>query len=212
MLLSLKHKFIFIHIPKTGGTSIRNVLEKYTDDIRPYLNQKGKIIVNNRVQQNLSTNPPHISLIYISKILNLCLKDFTIICVLRNPVERLKSYYNYLKFNNKNHRLHELASQSNIDLFIEHFITDNGHDTFPQFAYFARLNNLLIKNYYFLRFESLNQDFIQMQNYFGISHSKLSTLNKSEKTEAMSLSEDTKQKVIAYEKETIKIGNYNNFY
>ena len=211
MLLSLKHKFIFIHIPKTGGTSIRNVLEQYSDDIRPYLNPKGKVIINKRIEEKLSSNPPHISLISISKIFDLCFKDFTIICVIRNPLERIKSYYKYLKFSNRNQRLHELAKQSNIDLFVERFISDDGHDTFPQFTYFARLSNLFVKNYYFLRFESLNQDFNQMQNYFGMKNLKLGRLNKSEETEKLKLSENSKKRVILYEKETVKLGSYNSF-
>lgn len=32
MLLSLKHKFLFVHIAKTGGTSIRNTLSRYKWD------------------------------------------------------------------------------------------------------------------------------------------------------------------------------------
>ena len=31
-MLSLKHKFLFIHIPRTGGNSIQNHLRQFSED------------------------------------------------------------------------------------------------------------------------------------------------------------------------------------
>ena len=45
MLLSLKHVRLYSH-PKTGGTSIRQVLEEYSDDIRPHLTKRQRLIAN----------------------------------------------------------------------------------------------------------------------------------------------------------------------
>ena len=45
MLLDNKRKFLFIHIPKTAGTSIRNNLATLTDLEKPYseLNKELKL-------------------------------------------------------------------------------------------------------------------------------------------------------------------------
>jgi len=81
MFINHKHKFIFIHIPKNAGTSIRNSFQ-----IEGY----DKKVVNKPY--------PHNS---CSEIKNYCgetvWEAFYKFAVIRNPYERLVSYYHFHK-------------------------------------------------------------------------------------------------------------------
>ena len=208
MLLSLRHKFIFVHIPKTGGTSIRNALEFCSEDIRPYLNDNAKIMVANRQSAGLSINPPHINLVDAAKMLTINLQDFLVVCIVRHPVDRLISYYKYLKFNNPNHRLHDLAANTNVDEFAEQFMLDKGHDTKPQFAYFAPTEELIVKGHYVLRCENLEEDFSKLRSNLGLPPIKLGRLNQSKRITGLSLSNESENLLMAFEAQTVGLMGY----
>lgn len=207
MLISLKHKFIFIHIPKTGGTSIRQVLEEYSDDIRLHLTSSAKAMVANRQAAGLSVNPPHATLNTSANMLDVDLSEFIVVCVVRNPVDRLVSYYKYLKHKNKAHRLHPAANSLSIDDFVEHFILDKGHDTKAQFSYFAPNKDLIVKGHAVLRFENLESDFAQMQTTLGMPSKKLPTLNQSI-TQEITVSCASKKNLMDFEAQTVELFGY----
>ena len=106
MLLSLKHKFVFIHLPKTGGTSIRQVLEEYSDDNRPHLSRKARAEAANLEVSGLSVGITHSTLNLAANIWDVDLSEFIVICVVRNSVDRIVSYYKYLRHKDKEHRLY----------------------------------------------------------------------------------------------------------
>ena len=112
-------------------------------------------MVANRQAAGLSVNPPHATLNTSANMLDVDLSEFIVVCVVRNPVDRLVSYYKYLKHKNKEHRLHPAANSLSIDDFVEHFILDKGHDTKEQFSYFAPNKDLIVKGHAVLRFENL---------------------------------------------------------
>lgn len=79
-MISHRHKFIFIHIPKTGGTSIREALKPYTDiTIHGHFNLPGII---QRSKSSLTADSVESYLKF----------GFT-----RNPWSRFVSCYNYFK-------------------------------------------------------------------------------------------------------------------
>ena len=43
--------------------------------------------------------------------------------------------------------MHDLAANTNVDEFVEQFVLDKGHDTKPQFAYFAHTEELNVKGH-----------------------------------------------------------------
>ena len=81
MFINHKHKFIFIHIPKNAGTSIRNSL-----DIQGY----DKRVVRRRY--------PHYTCQEIKDYCgNKVWNTFHKVSVVRNPYERMVSYYHFHK-------------------------------------------------------------------------------------------------------------------
>jgi hypothetical protein len=93
-LISLRKRFLFIHIPKTGGNSIQNVLHKYSEEklvcIAPY--QDG--IERFEVRSDHYPIQKHASLAEYERQLGHHTIDplYKFTCV-RNPWERVVSFY-----------------------------------------------------------------------------------------------------------------------
>ena len=71
MVISKKHKFIFVAISKTGTSSIEQSLEEF----------------------NEVTLPKHASLMDISNYCKIGLNEYFKFCFVRNPFERVVSIY-----------------------------------------------------------------------------------------------------------------------
>jgi chondroitin 4-sulfotransferase 11 len=91
MLLSNEHKFFFMHIPKTGGTSIRNALNQLIQAPQPYTER--------------DMERKHMSAFLLrDKIYDWDnLWKFTFI---RNPYDRMVSYYTFYRMPRKVPYLH----------------------------------------------------------------------------------------------------------
>ena len=91
MLLSTSSGFVFFHIPKTGGVSTRSLLEKYKDiDYRDYAQTR-------HWEHDLRNkyDPMHINQNQAKEMYDFSgLTEFTLV---REPLERLISLYNYGK-------------------------------------------------------------------------------------------------------------------
>ena len=62
MIISHRHKIIFIHILKTAGSTMRALLEPVSDDMNDFLNDAGKKFVSDRIVNGLNGTPPHINI------------------------------------------------------------------------------------------------------------------------------------------------------
>lgn len=201
MLISNKHKFIFIHIPKTAGTTMRALLEPVADDMMQFLNDAGKKLVSDRVTYGLKPTPPHLNIVGVSQVLNVQLAEYTLVTVMRDPFNRLESYYNYLKFNNTTHRLHSAAISLTLNQFVPFFINDSGHDTACQYNFIRRNSKIMMKNVSILRTEYLEEDYKNLCEILEMPILPIDSLNKSEGSTDETLTLDSKILISEFERE-----------
>ncbi len=83
MPLYLKNKIVFVHIPKTGGTSFGNTMRELGDDR-----------VFNGIKTLINGHSAQHSTFQELKGLTLVPKDFRVVSVVRNPYTRFLSKYN----------------------------------------------------------------------------------------------------------------------
>jgi hypothetical protein len=196
-MISHAHKFIFIHIPKTGGTSIEKVFKKQ--------------IKNNR---------KHLTFFQYENELKSEIEKYFIFSVIRNPWDRLVSYWKY-----RQGKIHApIDGKMNIFddwlKFISSLNLDDLHgktekSNIPDFrmGLDSQFNSLINKqnkiNVNLVRFENLQNDFNTICDKIGIKRHHLPHKNKSRhKHYTEYYNEETKQIVAEKYAKDIKYFDY----
>ena len=145
------HNLLFIHIPKTGGTSIERKfgLDTFThnSDICYSWTEED---INGIIFSPQHYTPPMVAERYNNEYNN-C-KKFTIV---RNPYTKIISEYFYRE---------TVYDLSKLESFIDKIPLKWTDHTIPQKRYFENINYD-----YVLRFENLNEEFSEMANDFNFS-------------------------------------------
>lgn len=93
-MLSLTHKFLFIHIPKTGGNSIQNILSQYSDDrivcIAPHQDGKERFEVRS-IKYNTTKHSTLAD--YRCEYGDELFRNLLKFCCVRNPWDRCISHF-----------------------------------------------------------------------------------------------------------------------
>jgi hypothetical protein len=185
-MCSINHdkKAIFIHIPKTGGTFIRENLEKYYDfkfyilkraDHEKYCkvnefpkNSNFTQFVANRVHGILKYAKTSN---YINRMINMNnekWKSYKIFCFVRNPYDRLISGWNFLK------------SKHDVDIPFEKYIYQE--DSISDFEYIhsfmSQYKNMIDENDNFAidylgKFENIEEDFKNILLKIGFNENEI---------------------------------------
>ena len=180
-MISLKHKFIFIHIPKCGGTTLEESLVDGSCIFR-----------RNTWPHNLKLHYPlnHCTLddIEKSKVLYPNLKKFYSFAFVRNPFDRLVSEYFYLK---KYLKLSNDIKKELIQLAKKNKNGVMGNHCMHQHQFINDKINFIGK------FENLQEDFNIICDKIGIPKQQLPHENKTKHKHYTEYYDDETREIVA---------------
>ena len=182
-MISRKKKFIFVHIPKTGGNSIQNVLKKYSEDkinVKE-VNSKTKDLERFGVS-SLGHIHKHSSIGEYYKNWNKrayggweLYYKFTVV---RNPWDRAVSNYFHI-LSNPQHHSWLTTTEKFYKPDFKKFITGENpsvHPFSPEIKRYLSIKNKLVVNV--LKFEDLKSEFQKVCDKLGLV-GELPHVNKS---------------------------------
>ena len=192
MIISHKHKFIFIHIPKTGGVSVYETLSKICggndilkkDSARHVSAQKIKIRVGDKLWNS-----------------------YFKFAFVRNPWDRQLSLYFYIRKTQDNKYHKQVMKHNSFNEFI--LGLSRNHCVFPQQYNVTDDNNKLIVDF-IGRLENIERDFQIICKRIGLPYIKLPHLNKSKhKHYAEYYTKETERVVAEEYKDDIEMFGYS---
>ena len=169
---------LFIHIPKTGGTSIENYfykkydIAKNTDSLFWFLNKYDRL--NIKISHSLQ----HLTYTEIFDNIDffkIKMNDLKILTIVRNPYERLISdLFFYKKINLRT------SKTETFKIIKQHVHLNCDNHTLPQYLYITDKNKKLIPNIVILHTENLTNDMHNLGYIdFNINENKNQTKNKN---------------------------------
>ena len=169
-MISLKHRFLFIHIPKTAGNSLQNILRDYSEDqivcLAPHQDGFERFEVRN---QTFNIHKHSTLSDYRQQLGDDLLKQLYKFACVRNPWDRMVSFYfsphrGKVEWDRQGFMNHVHCVPG-----APHFLRLDANDTSDTF------NNVD----FVLRFESLNEDFKKVCAHVGIEQRELPKRNSS---------------------------------
>ncbi|WP_439122663.1 sulfotransferase family 2 domain-containing protein [Marivita sp.] len=170
MIISPARKFIFVHIPKTGGTSLALALEDraHRDDI--LIGDTPKAIKRKGRLKKLTAKGrlwKHSTLADIDGVLKPdALNDMFVFTLVRNPWDRIVSYYHWLRGQSFDHPAVALAKAVPFEDFVLHPGTGASLRASPYASYVtdaAGINRAAA----YVRLEALEQDLAPVSAHLG---------------------------------------------
>ncbi len=199
-MISQKSRFIFVHIPKTGGNSIQAALQGYADDRFVFRKSIGKIKHEDGSQgldvfnERLGFDKPehkHAGLQAYYDKLGGSVWDFLIFSAIRNPYDRVISHTAFLKG--------PLPSRI---LEIEELVLPK-----PQIEYLKVNDRISVSN--FIRFEHLQADFNTLCEKLSLPRFLLPHKNASFRSSYSSyFSQESREMIYSKYKEEIELFGY----
>jgi hypothetical protein len=167
LLISNRHKFIFVHVPKTAGTSLARALEPYADN-HPREGLR-RILSHLPVPESPDTVAfrMHVTARWARlKLPAEVYATYRKFAVVRNPYDRAVSLYHYLS-QRTDHHLYERVSRMSFKGYLDYLAKRRRTKDPTQLFYVADAQGQPIVDD-ILRFENLSDDFANLCGALGM--------------------------------------------
>ncbi len=216
MLFSPDKKFLFVHIPKTAGTSLKIALKPYEAKNPEAFTEDPKMLDflqarSPRLKSQGMIFPNHIQVSTIQKLMNLDLNQLTVFTVIRNPWSRLFSLYQHYQ-RDSIHPYAKMANEYSFKKFVRFLLLNKKSapciDSLPQIDYLLNRKNRIGVNY-LLKLEELIPALTVLCGKLELAI-ELPTMNVSSQNSSYVevCDGETIQLISEYEKGIIALGKY----
>ncbi len=184
MILSRGRGYLFVHIPKTGGTALSLALEgrALKDDI--LVGDTPKARARRRRLTGIATRGrlwKHSTLADLDGLVAPAeLAGLMVFTVVRNPWDRLVSYYHWLRVQRFRHRAVELAKLLDFHEFLNHIETCSSIAEWPYGRYVQDAGGL-DRCRLWIRLEHLAEDIQPLERHLGFDLGPLPVVNASDR-------------------------------
>nr|WP_174819159.1 sulfotransferase family 2 domain-containing protein [Ruegeria atlantica] len=183
VIISRGRGYVFVHIPKTGGTSLAHALEERAmkDDI--LFGDTPKAVKRRKRAKALTGRGrlwKHSTLADIDGVLSIEeLQSLTTFTLVRNPWDRIVSYYHWLRVQGFDHPAVSLAKSLTFEDFVLHPHTARSFQNSPARRYMTRADGVEQCQIY-IRLEHFDQEAAPLFDHLGFRVA-LPVVNRSDR-------------------------------
>lgn len=185
MIISHRHRYIFVHAPKTGGTSLALALEAKIGKVDILIGDTPKAVKRRKRLKGVTASGrlwKHSQLADIYGLVTQSdVEQYFVFTLVRNPWDRIVSYYHWLKVQHFEHPAVLLAQSLDFSGFIHHEMTRQAFSTAP-YASFVTDAQGRERCDLFLRLEAISEDVAKLQSALGLRLPDLTHCNRSDRS------------------------------
>lgn len=213
-MISIEKRFLFIHVPKTGGNSIQNILKDYSEDNIVVLAKHQDGIERFEVRNSKYNITKHSTLSHYKSVLDVnTYRSLFKFAIIRNPWDMMISYYfsphrGITEWNRKNF----ISLMKKVPTLHQFICEKSSPDRI--WVKFGAKSASLIKRFntdinFLMRFEHLEDDFRVVCERLDIPFSHLPKRNASARTHYSKYYDDELKEIVRKKfAEEIEFGNY----